>query len=85
MERVFKSQLKISLKFEPTDEYDSIRRLMTTYLNTGTTHTLSRGRGQRKAKRNERYLDTEDEEEVEAASILIWIKLNINKLTCINI
>jgi hypothetical protein len=45
---------------------------MTTYLNTGTTQTPSRGRGQRKGKRNERYLDTEDEEEkVEAVSILL--------------
>ena len=60
------------MKFEPTDEYDSIRRLMTTYLNTGTAQTPSRGRGQRKGKRNERYFDTEDEEEkVEAVSILL--------------
>ena len=35
---------------------------MTTYLETGSTQTPSRGRGKRTSKRTERYLDISDED-----------------------
>ena len=61
-----------------TDEYTAIRALMTNYLNTGTTQTPSRGRGQRTIKRSERYAELlDDEETLEPVSNFSL------KLTCI--
>ena len=60
------------------DQYGAIRELMTTYLHTGTASTPVRGRGKRTTKRNDRYLDSTDDETPVMVSVddILMIKFN---------
>ena len=53
--------LTLFLCLQPTDDYDSLCELMNNYLITGTTQIPSRGRGQQNSKRNDRFVDRDDE------------------------
>lgn len=44
-----------------TDSYNDIRQHAKSYSETGSTATSLHGRGQRVAKKNARYLDTDDD------------------------
>jgi hypothetical protein len=60
-----------------TDDYDCLCELMKNYLSTGTTHTPSRGRGQWNSKKNDRFVDRDDEEPLEAVGFSLF-NLNIH-------
>ena len=59
----------VTVPFCLTDHYDVIRKLMTTYLDTGSTQTPLRGRGRRETKSNDRYHDTDEDDELPVVNV----------------
>ena len=47
--------------FQPTDDYNCLCDLMQNYLKTGMTQTPSRGKGQRNGKKNDCFVNRDDE------------------------
>ena len=52
-----------------SDDCESIRRHMKTYIETGSTTTPSHGRGQRTSKKNSRFDEFEEEPEFDNSKV----------------